>query len=262
MHRIAGVLALLVMLGWGQVTYAQFVSYHFTGTTINSCGTIQPGAHVTGSFSYEINGNPDQFPGNPDIAGYLAAFSVSIEGETATSGSATLAIQDTASPFINNSLTVSALLPTGTLGGLSLTGMALGLVDFTGTVFTSTALPGPTLQLSDFSQGGQLGAFFFNSCRLSGPITSLATSQGMVANLIDDVISLNLQTGISNSFDAKLDAVFDALDDINENNDVSVVNALYAFINAVEAQRGKQISEADADDLIAAAQAIITALGG
>ena len=84
----------------------------------------------------------------------------------------------------------------------------------------------------------------------------------MVANLIDDVISLNLQTGISNSFDAKLDAVFDALDDINENNDVSAVNALYAFINAVEAQRGKQISEADADDLIAAAQAIITALGG
>ena len=35
------------------------------------------------------------------------------------------------------------------------------------------------------------------------------------------------------------------------------VNQLNAFINQVEAQRGKKISEADADALIAAAQEII-----
>ena len=35
---------------------------------------------------------------------------------------------------------------------------------------------------------------------------------------------------------------------------------LQAFINAVQAQRGKKISEEDADDLIAAAQALIDSL--
>jgi hypothetical protein len=53
-----------------------------------------------------------------------------------------------------------------------------------------------------------------------------------------------------------------ALEDINENNDVAAINALHALINAVEAQRGNRISEADADALIAAAQKIIAQLSG
>jgi hypothetical protein len=53
-----------------------------------------------------------------------------------------------------------------------------------------------------------------------------------------------------------------ALDDLNENNDVAAINALQAFINSVEAQRGIHIAEADADALIAAAQQTITMLGG
>ena len=40
------------------------------------------------------------------------------------------------------------------------------------------------------------------------------------------------------------------------------INALQAFINSVEAQRGIHITEADADALIASAQAIIASLGG
>ena len=49
---------------------------------------------------------------------------------------------------------------------------------------------------------------------------------------------------------------------MNQNNDVAAINSLEAFINAVEAQRGTKIAEADADDLVAAAQAIIDALSG
>lgn len=78
-----------------------------------------------------------------------------------------------------------------------------------------------------------------------------------VNNLVEDVLNLNLHTGISNSLDAKLDSALSALDDLNENNDVAAINSLQAFINAVEAQRGHKIPEADADDLIAVAQAII-----
>jgi parallel beta-helix repeat protein len=78
--------------------------------------------------------------------------------------------------------------------------------------------------------------------------------------LIDVVASLNLQYGIENSLDAKLDAALNALDDVNQNNDVAATNALYAFINAVEAQSGNKISEEDADGLIAAAEVIIAML--
>ena len=75
-------------------------------------------------------------------------------------------------------------------------------------------------------------------------------------------MNLNLQQGIENSLDAKLEAAQQAIDDLNENNDVAAINVLEAFINAVEAQRGNKILEADADALIAAAQGIIDLLLG
>jgi len=84
----------------------------------------------------------------------------------------------------------------------------------------------------------------------------------LLVDLAQDVIALNLQQGISNSLDAKLDAAMQALDDINESNDVAAINTLQAFINAVEAQRGNKIPEADADALIAVAQEIINLLSG
>lgn len=87
------------------------------------------------------------------------------------------------------------------------------------------------------------------------------TPEELVHDLIDVVISLNLHQGIDNSLDAKLDAALKALEDVNENNDVAAVNTLQAFINAVEAQRGNHIPEADADAMITAAQQIIAVLG-
>ncbi len=57
-----------------------------------------------------------------------------------------------------------------------------------------------------------------------------------------------------------LNAAFGALEDENENNDIAAINTLGAFINVVEAQRGKKIPEAEADALIAAAMEIINLL--
>ena len=82
----------------------------------------------------------------------------------------------------------------------------------------------------------------------------------LLVDLAQDVIELNLQQGISNSLDSKLQAAMQALDDINENNNVAAINTLEAFINAVNAQRGNKISEADADALIASSQEIIELL--
>lgn len=78
-----------------------------------------------------------------------------------------------------------------------------------------------------------------------------------VKALAQKVVSLNLQKGISNSLDAKLDSALNTLDDLNEKNDNAAINALQAFINAVNAQRGKELTETEADELIAAAQDII-----
>ena len=79
---------------------------------------------------------------------------------------------------------------------------------------------------------------------------------------MQNVIGLNLQQGIENGLVAKLEAAMQSLGDINANNDVAAVNTLEAFINAVEAQSGNKIPEADADALIAAAQEIIDILSG
>lgn len=86
------------------------------------------------------------------------------------------------------------------------------------------------------------------------------TFDALIEGLIDNVMALNIQQRISHSLGAKLDAALNALDDINVNNDVAAINALDAFINAVEAQQGRKITEDDATDLIAAAQAIIDQL--
>ena len=96
---------------------------------------------------------------------------------------------------------------------------------------------------------------------MSRPISLVVFSPvQLIESLIDTVINLNLQGGIENSLDSKLDAVEKSLQDLNENNDQAAINALQAFINAVEAQRGGKISDTDADALIAFAQAIIDLL--
>ncbi|MEW5816992.1 MAG: PKD domain-containing protein [Spirochaetota bacterium] len=76
-------------------------------------------------------------------------------------------------------------------------------------------------------------------------------------SLIAVVQTFNLQQGIENSLDAKLSAAIDSLNDLNLNNNVAALNSLQAFINAVNAQRGNQITDAQADALIQEAQEII-----
>lgn len=81
-----------------------------------------------------------------------------------------------------------------------------------------------------------------------------------ISTLVDTVISMNIQSGISNALDAKLDSTLRALEDANGNNDVAAVNAMYAFCSAVDAQRGQKITNDQADELIEAANRVIEAL--
>ena len=88
----------------------------------------------------------------------------------------------------------------------------------------------------------------------------IGTPRASLTALVDAVVALNLEMGITNSLDPKLDEAENALDDFNVNNDVAAINALQAFIDAVAAQSGMLIAEADAAALIAAAEDIIIAL--
>ena len=82
----------------------------------------------------------------------------------------------------------------------------------------------------------------------------------LLEELMECVVILNLNKGIENSLDAKLDAAFNALSDLQQNNDQVAINTLQAFISAVQAQSGNHITVDDANTLIAKAQAIIDLL--
>jgi hypothetical protein len=84
-----------------------------------------------------------------------------------------------------------------------------------------------------------------------------ATPSEMLGALAETILTVNLQSGISNALDSKLDS---ALDDTNEKNDGAALNSMYAFRNNVNAQRGKKLSESQADQLIEGANGIISAL--
>ena len=84
--------------------------------------------------------------------------------------------------------------------------------------------------------------------------------EGAVDELIDDIIALDLgTTGLENSLVSILE---NALASFERGNENAAVNRFNAFINAVEAQRGQALTDAEADDLIARVRAIIAAING
>ena len=86
------------------------------------------------------------------------------------------------------------------------------------------------------------------------------TPEQAIEKLIVDVEAMNLQQGIDNSLDAKLQNALDALNAANAGQRQDAFNKMEAFINAVEAQRGGKLTNEQADILIAEANYIISLL--
>jgi hypothetical protein len=78
-----------------------------------------------------------------------------------------------------------------------------------------------------------------------------------IGELKQDIAAMNLANGVANELTAKLDAAMKKLADGKGKNDEAAVNFLEAFVNAVNAQRGKKISEENAASLISRVQQII-----
>lgn len=88
----------------------------------------------------------------------------------------------------------------------------------------------------------------------------IAVPAVLINSVMDDVLDLNIQEGIKNSLTSKLNIAIKRIQDDNERNDNTAVNALKAFINSVNAQCGKKITIEDADALITKAEMIVAIL--
>jgi hypothetical protein len=81
-----------------------------------------------------------------------------------------------------------------------------------------------------------------------------------IDSLSELVASYNLKQGIANSLDSKLQNVLDALSAANAGQRQDVTNKLDAFVNSVEAQRAKELTNAQADALESLARRIVAVL--
>jgi len=88
------------------------------------------------------------------------------------------------------------------------------------------------------------------------------TPEQAIVGLTGIVEDMDLPRGIENSLLANLDNALEKLEDSNPNNDGAAINNLEAFINKIEAQAGKKLTEEQAGELVIYAAWIIAELGG
>jgi hypothetical protein len=93
----------------------------------------------------------------------------------------------------------------------------------------------------------------------SAVVTVLSAGQA-IQSMASTVQSFNLQQGITNSLDAKIQNALDAISAANAGARSDTANKLGAFINSVEAQRGNKITNAQADTLEALARRILAVI--
>jgi hypothetical protein len=78
-----------------------------------------------------------------------------------------------------------------------------------------------------------------------------------IGDLAEKVTALDLPKGTEKGLLTKLEGSIKKLEDGNPNNDKAAIGKLQAFINELEAFRGKQLSDEQVDALIAAASDVI-----
>ena len=81
----------------------------------------------------------------------------------------------------------------------------------------------------------------------------------LLNELVEKIVGLNTQNGISDGPDARLETIRQAREEFDANNNTATVNALRVFINAIQTDQGQDDGSLQeyAQDLIDAAQEII-----
>jgi galactose oxidase-like protein len=145
----------------------------------------------------------------------------------------------------------------GVLATAELYDSATGGFTTTGNMITARANHGATLLKTGnvLVAGGSNASGYLSGAELYQPIQTPAQ---LITALGNTVNSFDLQPGITNSLDAKLQA---AQVSLAANDFTSACNQINAFLNEVSAQSGKKITMAQASQLIAQVNAIKAALG-
>jgi len=88
-------------------------------------------------------------------------------------------------------------------------------------------------------------------------ITPALSVEDLIADLIAQIQAMNISGGVGNALMSKLE---NALANFQAGDTQGALGLLNAFIQQVEAQRGKKLTNAEADQLVAGAQALIDAI--
>lgn len=275
-----------IVAGCNILNYGNIENYgSVTGFSLSNCGTINNYASflvIRGYNGYSACGSGiiNNY-GSFDILVALNNYCGSTITGTISGTVDNLCTQHTTSTTVSPS-------PSSVILGNSIT----YTVEVTDTGTGVLSYPTGTVTWSD---GGEGGAFTSTSCTLSESTSSSSTclvtytpfSSGTVTitatygsdtshlgssgtssltvqtpevatqSLVSLVSSYNFQHGAATSLTAKLNS---AIDSLNNGNTNAAINQLNAFINEINAQTGKNISPTPAQQLISAADSIISAL--
>jgi hypothetical protein len=223
-------------------------------------------AELTWSYSGHITHTefPEDFPlGSP----VRVAITVDPEFQTLVSATMTFngIVYEVAGP---RSIAYLGLFPVGAhtfYASGPATGETVGdFVPWFGTFFFHAGYPGPFASDPFYEmQSFVFEDLFGRSIGAGGLTLDLPpTPEERLSSLSDGVAAMNLPDGIGASLSAKLSGALATLEDGNATNDVASGNVLRAFIQAVEAQRGKKLTDAQATYLVDSANAVLLALGG
>lgn len=176
-------------------TYADTVTYHFSGVLSDPFGSYGVGTPFTGVFTYEQI-QPDQTP-YFDRGDYsYTSISLNIGSDyVSDSGPGVINVYDN-SFYPTDLFHLYPFSLSGTVGGQILApgaGLQLVLQDVTGYVFSNASLPGSNHLLSDFTGGGatfiqlqsEPGPFPFDTQIARGWLTELSAVPQSVQVVID-----------------------------------------------------------------------------
>jgi hypothetical protein len=90
--------------------------------------------------------------------------------------------------------------------------------------------------------------------------STVKPTSALISDLADTIFEIKQVAGLGNSLEAKFNSIVRVLDDTHDNNDGAALNGLYALCGFVEAQRGKKLTSAQADEIVAGASLVISSV--
>jgi len=246
-----------------------------------SKGTIASGTDTSGVFGAagaDLTGKTYKLMITyDDFSSAFHASSTTFEKESGTvTGNLSVAVNGTAFArsvtqsfgaflYVNNNGVFSEL--TGFQSGDDASGQALYAAhDLSSTTGTVT---GPSIGMTGgyTAVAGDVGDVRFNTSGAAGTASFAATPGAvwlvfpptqLIGGLSTYVQGLNINQGIQNSFQVKLNA---ALSYLSSSNIASATQSINDFINEAKAQSGKALTSGQASQMVSQAQSILFAIG-